>query len=84
MSWNYRIIRHTQSFTLNGEEIDTSYLALHEVYYDENGKPEMHSRKEISFQCDVDEGKEVIITKLKRAIGTIENEDVLDEAVFDE
>ena len=31
MSWNYRVMRHGNN---NGD-----YYAIHEVYYDQNGKP---------------------------------------------
>lgn len=39
MSWNYRIIKTT----IGGED---SY-GIHEVYYDENGKPKMYSEDPI-------------------------------------
>ena len=32
MTWNYRVIRHVEK---SGE-----WLAIHEVYYDESGKPD--------------------------------------------
>lgn len=40
MSWNYRIMRHTYP---NGE----NWYALHEVYYDKDGKIEMYSEDAI-------------------------------------
>jgi len=35
MTWNYRIVRHHTS--------DSNWLAIHEVYYEEDGKPKMVS-----------------------------------------
>lgn len=35
MSWNYRVIR--QKVIVDDEEFDS--FAIHEVYYDEDGKP---------------------------------------------
>lgn len=84
MSWNYRVIHHPQSFVLNGEEIDTSYLAVHEVHYDEEGKPVLYSKEPISFRCDVEDGKEEILARLMQAIGTIRETDILEESSFDD
>lgn len=40
MTWNYRVIKH----------VDTSetLYSIHEVYYDENGKPKMVSNEPVS------------------------------------
>ena len=35
MSWNYRILAH--------EDLDT-YFQIHEVYYNEEGKPDAHAK----------------------------------------
>lgn len=80
MTWNYRIIRHTKPAKLIGDEmVDCSYLAIHEVYYDEDGKPKARSKEPVTFQCDVDEGKDGIIASLGRALKTIREEPVLDD-----
>lgn len=48
MTWNYRIIKHEE----NGE----TYYAIHEVYYDKNGKPEAVTKESIAAQDDTPEG----------------------------
>ena len=42
MSWNYRIIYHPPSKIKVGDKIfkQEEYLAIHEVYYDENNNPD--------------------------------------------
>jgi hypothetical protein len=45
MSWNYRIVRHP-----NGD------LALHEVYYDEAGRPDGVTAAPVGFAADAEEG----------------------------
>lgn len=49
MAWNYRVVR----FEEEGRE---PWLALHEVYYDENGRPNGWTKNPCSFGCDDDEG----------------------------
>lgn len=44
MSWNYRVMRHVG----DGEE----WLGIHEVYYDDNGKPNGHTEDEIAPTSD--------------------------------
>ena len=45
MSWNYRIIYHPPlKYTIGEREFDgEAYYAIHEVYYDGNGVPEMYA-----------------------------------------
>ena len=56
-SWNFRIVRYA----------DGSGYGLHEVYYDERGKPETMTEEPIGLMCDTDEGAEGII----RSVGQI-------------
>ncbi len=41
MSWNYRLVYHSPSkYTVNDTEfLREEYLAIHEVYYDDNDRP---------------------------------------------
>ena len=80
MTWNYRAIRHNMPPRKIGDlEFDASYIAIHEVYYDDDGKPEMRSKEPVTFQCDVEDGKEGIIAALERALATIRETDVMDD-----
>lgn len=57
MTWNYRIIQHKEG-----------HFALHEVYYNEAGKPDGLTDSPVSFGADKDEGPEGIITSLELAL----------------
>lgn len=48
MTWNYRVIKHTE----NGE----TYCAIHEVYYDKKGKPEWVTKEPEPVLDDTPEG----------------------------
>ena len=45
MSWNYRVIYHpTKKRKLGDKEVDIEeYYAIHEVYYNEDGKESMYA-----------------------------------------
>jgi len=58
MSWNYRIIAHENS--------TETILAIHEVYYDENGKPKMYSDEYAEVSCDEEDGMEVMHSIIER------------------
>jgi hypothetical protein len=49
MGWNYRLVYHPPSkYKVGNEEFDREeYLAIHEVYYNENDEPHMMTIKEI-------------------------------------
>ena len=79
MTWNYRIVRHIGTTTIGGREFDNSHLALHEVYYDEQGRPNGRTNQPVTFACDIDEGKEGIIASLERALNTIRSTGILDD-----
>ena len=57
MTWNYRVIR--------GQSGD---LALHEVYYDEAGKPNSYTERPACFGVEADEGIEALIAALETAL----------------
>ena len=59
MTWNYRILRHRE-----GEH---TWLALHEVFYDD-GKPTSCTAEPIGFVADDDEGPVGIIGSLEYAL----------------
>lgn len=52
MSWNYRIIAH--------ENPTETILAIHEVYYDENGNPNGYRDGYAEVVCDEIEGVDAI------------------------
>lgn len=63
MSWNYRLIE----FTRNGE----TWRAIHEVFYDEAGKPNGYSETEAGVSWFVEEGTETgaeILRKMRDAL----------------
>lgn len=60
-TWNYRIIDHGD------------HLALHEVHYDDDGKPVGYTAEATSFVADPEEGRAGIISSLRMALGDAEN-----------
>lgn len=71
-TWNYRVVRHRQ-----GEE---TWYALHEVYYDEHGKPRSYAESPSTFLGDAAAGPEGIAAALRTALQDAENHPVLDAA----
>ncbi|GAB4228069.1 MAG: hypothetical protein Kow0032_07950 [Methyloligellaceae bacterium] len=67
MHWNYRVLRH-----------EDGTLALHEVFYDENGKPSMYTNDPISFAVDGDEGLPALTEALEHALRDARERPVLD------
>ena len=74
MSWNYRIIRHHHP---KGD-----YLSLHEVYYDQAGRPNGYTVDPISFTCAIELGPEDIAGSLERALADARRHTVLDVSEF--
>lgn len=77
MTWNYRIVKfkntpRNKEFT--GED---HYYALHEVYYNEAGKPDGITENPITFVCDEEEGPDGITRSLERALKDAKNRPVL-------
>ena len=77
LKWNYRIIkRKTEAF----EDVDAQdYYSIEEVFYDTDGKPEMHTSDIGVGAPSLEELKE-LVDRLNTAI---EN-DVIDEIIQDE
>lgn len=69
MTWNYRIVRYHK---------DRESLGLHEVYYDETGKP-ISMTQPASFVCGFDEGIDGITVALKMALADAKRLPILDE-----
>jgi hypothetical protein len=67
VTWHYRILRH-----LDGT------LALHEVYCDEEGRPNGYSERPISFAVDADEGADALVDAMKMALHDAINRPILD------
>lgn len=72
MSWHYRVLRHPDG-----------WLALHEVYCDEDGKPNGYTVNPASFGADAEEGLSGIIGALKMALADAERRPIMDTADFD-
>lgn len=71
MTWHYRILRHPDGS-----------LALHEVYCDDEGKPNRCTTNPISFGADENEGLDGIVVSLRRALADATDRAVLDFASF--
>jgi hypothetical protein len=69
MTWNYRIIKYRDS---NG-------FGLHEVYYDEKGRPSAMTKNPVGFACELDEGSGTVISALCMALTDALLKPVLDE-----
>lgn len=61
MSWNYRVVKTA----VDGEE---SY-GIHEVYYDEAGKPQMFSADPCPVYSETLEGLQKEIARFEAALG---------------
>lgn len=74
MTWNYRIIRHHHP--------EGDHLALHEVYYDDAGRPTQYTAAPIDFTGPVEDGPEGIAERLERALADTRRHPVLDATDF--
>lgn len=79
MSWNYRVVRFTGTTKIGDLDFDYDHLAVHGVFYDENGKPVGMTKEPERFTCDTEDGKQAIIDKLELAIKTIRETEILDD-----
>ena len=68
MSWNYRLIQHA------------THIALHEVYYDDEGRVTGWTANAASFVADMDEGANAIIGSLEMALSDALRHPVLIES----
>lgn len=67
MTWNYRVMRHADGS-----------IAMHEVYYDDNGKPEHWSKEPTTFIGDGDDALEQLICGLETAAKDARQRPILD------
>ena len=71
MNWNYRIVRHRHS--------EEEWFAIHEVYYEADGKPKLVSKEPVAPQGgDVEE----LLKDMERQKAACKLP-VLDYAIFD-
>jgi hypothetical protein len=71
MTWNYRVIRH-----------DEGHLALHEVYYDDDGKPNRVTTEPVTFVAESDDGITGLINSLELALNDARERPALDFSMF--
>lgn len=71
MTWHYRILRH-----------DDGTLALHEVYCNDEGKPDRYTAQPIRFVVDGEEGPAALIEALTMALKDATERPILDVASF--
>jgi len=57
MSWNYRIIHHPDG-----------HYALHEVFYDNSGRPTAMTEEPVAFIADAEEGPRGVVEALRIAL----------------
>jgi hypothetical protein len=69
VTWNYRIVRY----------LDNKGFGLHEVYYNEAGKPYAMTEDPCRFSCDVEEGAEGVRGSLLTAFTDANRRPVFDE-----
>lgn len=72
MTWNYRIVKRRH-------DRDKETFALHEVYYDSEGRPWGMTVEPATFGCDDDEGAEGVSWALAQALADAIRLPVLDE-----
>jgi len=60
MSWNYRVVKKTTE--------GVTWYGIHEVYYDEKGRPDMCTQDTIGLQEESIEDLEFIINKTREAL----------------
>jgi YD repeat-containing protein len=73
MSWNYRIIQHADG-----------RLELHEVYYDQAGRPVGFTERGASFGTDLGGSVSEIVGPLELALNDARNRPVLKESDFEQ
>lgn len=71
MTWNYRVLRYADGT-----------LALHEVYYGEDGLPCSYTEHPISFSVDAEEGRDGLVESMTRALRDATERPILDGSNF--
>lgn len=72
MSWNYRIIRHTNTNEVGGEPY---WFAIHEVFYD-GGKENGWTKEPVTFVGDT---AEEVVRSLEMALNDARKHPVLED-----
>lgn len=67
MSWNHRIIRHIKPRTHMDDAI---YYAIHEVYYDENGKVNGWTEDPIEIMEESLDDLKITIQRLEKCLNS--------------
>lgn len=70
-TWNYRVVHHKE--TIHDEPRE--WCAIHEVYYDEDGRPARMSKDPVTFLGD---DADDLIRKLQLALWDAEHRDVFE------
>ena len=70
-TWNYRVVRRQA----HGQP----YLALHEVHYDDAGKPTGMTKEPCRFVCEDEDGAESIAASLMMAHSDAIKRPILDD-----
>lgn len=66
MTWNHRVIRHRIRKSIIDGGVDEYWFGIHEVYYDESGKPDMVTEEPIQVIGDnLEELKQTLKWMLK-------------------
>ena len=73
MDWNHRVIRHVLVD-------ETSWLAIHEVYYDDNDKPDSCTKEPIQMVSNDLNEMEWTVDKIKEAL----KKPIIDYTYFEE
>jgi hypothetical protein len=66
-AWNYRMLRHPDG-----------RLAVHEVFFDDDGRPWAATKDPISFEADADESLDDLADDLEHALAAVRSAPVLD------
>lgn len=61
MSWNHRVLAHTDK--------DEIYYQIHEVYYDQDGKPDGYTADAIGIGGETLEEISLTLDRMKECIG---------------
>ena len=72
MSWNHRVIKHVSA--------DDEWLAIHEVYYGDDGKPSSCTKEPIQIVSEDFKGMGWQIDKIKEAL----KKSIIDYGYFEE
>ena len=63
MTWNYRVIRHQDPSSESG-----AFLEIHEVYYDDRGRPNGVTERGASLGSENIKGIKWVLGKMRKAL----------------